>query len=273
MRLFLLALVLPMYASALRPFDSATCKFQGKTVTVKLESKYEPGDPQDDSGGAQRIQIGGAEAERNSGRHELDFAFNFVSNPASDDPPLCDKTAAFALGGKYVAVIYKADGRPFQDILHLAVYDPATDKVIETKKLGPLGQVIAAPGGFAFTNVVARSDLDTIKHKSPWGKILSGGDDDLEAYRHVSLDGDKIKIEFDPEFSFEKSKWKEMYDKKEDYLSDAGWDPKTATFRNLVVYKTSYFSRKESPEEQICIGMTTARQAGIAKWRCKKFLR
>jgi hypothetical protein len=272
-RLLLIALLLPSPALAkpMRyPFSRASCKAGPKNFEVKLESIFKSGDPDDDSEGAQFISIGGRDAEKRDGKNLTEGSYTFVK-PLTGS--LCDKTAAFALSGKLVAVLYQADNRPFQEVLHVAFFDIAKKKVTQVEgNLGPLGDVIAAKEGFAFSNVIARSDADFVKHKSPWGKELSGSDQDLGAYRRVSLDGDKIKISFDPSLSYSVSEWKDFYSSEKEFLADAGWDPATGKFANEVVYAVAYFNRKEGVEEQKCIAMTTARGAAIAeeKWRCRK---
>lgn len=255
---------------AKHPFASSSCKFKDKAFEVKLESAFAPNDPGNDSEGAQFISINGKEAEKRGGKHMADGAFTFLE---PEEGSLCDKTKAYAVGDKFVAVLYQEDNRPFQNLLHAAFYDPAANKIVKVeRKLGAINEVIATKDGFAFSNAVERSDADSIERQSPWGKTLWGSDKDLGALQRVRLEKGKIKIAFDPDLSFEHSLWKDFYQKKEDYLADAGWNPKTRKFRNVVVYDLTHFNRKESSEEQKCIGMTHKTQAGVAenKWRCRK---
>jgi hypothetical protein len=272
-RLLLFTLLLPSLAQAKParyPFSRALCKQGTKRFEVKLESIYKSGDPDDDSEGAQFISIGGREAEMRQGKNLTDGSYTFVK-PLTGS--LCDKTAAFALSETLLAVLYQADNRPFQEVLHVAFFDLGKKKVTQVENnLGPLGEVIATKEGFAFSNVIARSDADFVKHKSPWGKELSGSDQDLGAYRRVSLEGDKVKIAFDPALSYKESDWKDFYATENEFLEDAGWDAASGKFTNNVVYVTAYFNRKEGPEEQKCIAMTKARGVAIAddKWRCRK---
>lgn len=271
----ILAVLAPVLALATAqparyPFASSPCKVGSKSFVVKLDSFYQPNDPENDSEGAQFVTIGGKEAERRTGKYISDGAYTFVAPP---DGSVCERTAAFAVGGKLVAVLYQEDNRPFQGLLHAAFFDPAAGKVVKVeKKLGPLMDVIATDDGFAFSNLVARSDADTMTRKSPWGTELSGTDKDLGAFRRVSLKEGKVSIVTDPDLSFEKSPWKQFYSKKEDYLADAGWDEAAHEFRNKVVYELSYFDRRKSPEEQKCIGMTAKRRGKIPedRWHCLK---
>lgn len=271
--LLLASLLLPCLALAKPgryPFSRARCKLGSKKFEVKLESAFKPGDPDDDSEGAQFISVGGRDAEKRSGTYIAEGSYTFVKAPEGS---LCDKTAAFAVSDTLAAVLYQADNRPFQEILHVAFYDPKTHKVIQVEKnLGPLGEVMATKNGFAFSNVVPRSDADFVKHKSPWGKELTGTDQDLGALRRVTLEKGKPSIAFDPSLSYSESPWKDFYPTEKEFLDDAGWDAATGKFQNTVVYSVNYFNRKEAPEEQKCIGMTKARGSPIAddKWRCLK---
>src|SRR5262245_57058209 len=105
--LFLLASGTSLAAQPKRyPFDSATCKLAGKSFEVRLETIYKPGDPENDSGGAQFVQVGGKEAEKRTGKFISDGAYTFLK---PEEGSLCDKTQAYAVGGKLAAVLYLED--------------------------------------------------------------------------------------------------------------------------------------------------------------------
>jgi hypothetical protein len=273
--LWLIAIPVMAKSPARYPLASTTCQFQGKTFAVKLETVFEPGDPSNDVGGGQFLTVDSHEVEIQKKMKPPYLSLSFL-DPDPDDSSLCDKTQAYAVGGKVVAILYTTDNSPFQDILRAVFYDPSKRQIVKVEKnFGPLKDTIATKDGFAFSTVIPRSDADEISIEGPWGKELSGSDDDLGAYSRVTYDKNTVSVSLDPDLSYENSPWKKFYNNKEEYFKDAGWDPKTKSFKNVVVYSLTHFNRNESNEEQQCIWMTSKRAKGKApledKRHCVKF--
>jgi hypothetical protein len=195
--------------------------------------------------------------------------FNFI--PAKGNST-CNGTQGFQLSKTAIAVLYSKDNRPFQDLFQVAVWDSKADKISDKRELGAVEELFEVKGGFAFSSIIPRSDADQVKMTSATGREMSATDKDLNALEVVTLNGNKLKIEFDPKLSYAKSKWKKFFKDQEDYLKSSGWDAKKKTFKNIVVYEASYFNRKESDILETCIALTDQRGGEFESsgWRCLK---
>ncbi len=169
-------------------------------------------------------------------------------------------------------MIYAKDNRPHQDLYDVAVWDLNEDLMVATAPLGAVHSMIKVKNGFAFSKIVPRSDIDTIKMTSKWGREMTAGDDDLKALHVVTIEGRHLEMKVDPDLSYENSEWKSFFKDKADYLKAAGWDSSRKKFKNQVVYKASHFDRKESDEEETCINLTDQRGGNFVEpqWRCIK---
>ncbi len=185
---------------------------------------------------------------------------------------ICDKTQGYKLSGSILAILYVKDDRPLQDLTRLVVYDAHAKKILEKKELGAVSKMMPLKTGFAFSMMAQRSDAHPIEMRSSAGRKMSAVDQDLGAFQSVRFEDGKLKIEFDPELSFEKSRWKKYFKNQSDYFKSAGWDPKNRTFKNTVVYEASHFDRKESDFLESCMVMTDRRGGKIEhdQWKCLK---
>lgn len=196
-----------------------------------------------------------------------DFSFTKVK-----DHSACADTQSFELNKSTIAILYSKDNRPFQDLVRIVVWDAETDKIIDKRELGVADEYFKVANGFAYSKVIPRSDVDSREMISDSGRRMTATDKDLNAFQTVVLNGNQLKMEFDPQLSFARSKWKKFFKDQDEYLKFTGWDPKAKTFKNLVVYEASYFNRKESDILESCIAFTDQRGGGFgrSKWKCLK---
>ncbi|MBK7845793.1 MAG: hypothetical protein IPJ71_19325 [Bdellovibrionales bacterium] len=193
--------------------------------------------------------------------------FSFVK---PNEGSICDKTQGYELNNGIVAILYSKDNRPFKELYQVVVFNTHTNKILDKKEIGAVTQLLSAKNGFAFATMIPRSDVDQINMTSNTGQKMSAFDKDLEAVESIKLENDKLKVEFDPNLSFENSNWKKYFKNKDDYLKTAGWSPEKKDFSNSVVYEASYFNRNESDIQESCIVMVKKRGDPIqtSMWRC-----
>lgn len=195
--------------------------------------------------------------------------FSFI--PAQEKST-CNDTQGFELNNSTMAILYSKDNRPFQDLHQVVVWDTKADKILDKRELGAVVKYFKIKDGFAFSKLIPRSDVDQIQMTSPSGRKMNATDKDLNALQAVTLNGDRLKIEFDPKLSYEQSPWKKFFKNQNDYLQSTGWDSKKKTFKNVVVYEATYFNRKESDISESCIALTDKRGGEINRsgWKCLK---
>ena len=193
--------------------------------------------------------------------------FSFV--PAKENST-CIETQGFELNNNVMAILYSKDNRPFQELYQVAVWNTKTDKIIDKRDLGAVTEYFKTENGFAFSTMIPRSDADEFKMTSSSGREMTAIDKDLGALQTATLDKNKLKIEYDPKLSYERSNWKKFFKNQEEYLNTAGWDSKKKNFKNIVVYKASYPDRKEKDTLESCIAFTEKRDREFdrSKWKC-----
>lgn len=199
--------------------------------------------------------------------HPGDFSFVPITEKSG-----CDGTQAFSLSKNTLAILYSQDNRPFQAIYKVVFWDAKKDKILFRQSLGPVSQYMKVKNGFAFSTIVERSDADSIEMTTSAGLKMNASDKDLEALQVLKFDGKDVKIEFDPDLSFEKSPWKKFFKSKDDYLLTIGWSEAEKKIKNQVVYYASNFNRSKSNIEEMCAAFTDKRGGVIAanSWRCLK---
>lgn len=195
--------------------------------------------------------------------------FGFIQG---GDNSICTGTAAYILNETTVAILIGHSDIPFPDRLMMIVYDTKADRILKTEKdLGTFSKIDVHPEGFIFSRMIPRSNASTKKMKSPLTeREMLAVDKDLGAYQLVRMQKQKLTREFDPAISWDKTDWRKFFKDDKDFLEATGWDKKKRTFKNIVVYEASHYSRKESDTEEICIQLVEKRDSKLdaKKWRC-----
>ena len=196
-----------------------------------------------------------------------DFSFVPVKESSS-----CTDTQGFELNENSIAILYTLDNRPFQDLHQVVVWDAKLEKILEKRELGAVVEYFKIKNGFAFSKMIPRSDGEEIAMVSSSGRKMTATDKDLNAFQTVTLNGNKLKVEFDPSLSYERSPWKKFFKNQNEFLKAAGWNSKKKTFQNIIVYEATSLNQQEGNESESCIAFADKRGGKFAPsaWKCLK---
>lgn len=252
------------------PFDQAICNFGGHKVGLFLRHDQPKEPATKETRGAPLVYLGSSQVHLIQMLGEPNPSDYFFLKP--NEKSLCDKTQGFDMGQGRTAIFYLEDNRPFQDVYHVIIYNYKTDRVLENKKLGTVSNLISMKDQFAYSLLTARSDAQSVQMTSPSGQKLTATDEDLNAFRVVKVENEKVKDEFDPNLSYEKNKWKKYFKSKAEFLKAAGWDKANKKFKNEVVYEATQAADPGITLRETCVVFLEKRDSPIAPkdWRCRK---
>lgn len=233
------------------PYTQARCRLGKSKINLSLRFHEKMDEPGDYMGGT-LVYLKGSKTTNLESIDKGANGYNFVK---PKEKSVCDKTQAYKINDHTMAILYRRDNRPTSDIFHVALVDIKTDELLEKKEIGAVDEYMPVENGFAFSTRNYSSE-NFIDMKSTYGRKLFASVQNLGALNVVKLDGNKLKIEINPDLTYTNSRWKKYFKTKEDFFKESGWDLQSKKFKKDIVYEGTYFNRKESDILESCMAFT-----------------